>query len=127
MNSIIGEKSSGKSFLLFLVARTLLTKQEFDKISAVFKKDNRKDENYQDKYKELLQKIECNIKYKSSELYELKDNLNDRKITYIPQGYLNKSIEEDKTLIKNIEKDIIDIFETKNLDLKKQKTIILIF
>lgn len=121
LNSIIGEKSSGKSFLLFLIARTLLSKQEFDKISNVFKKENQKEKKYEFKYEELFRKINCTIRYKSDQLYELKDNLNDRKITYIPQGYLNQSVEEDEELMKNIEKDIIDIFETKNLDLRKLK------
>lgn len=115
LNSIIGEKSSGKSFLLFLIARTLLSEENFKKLSNVLSEN---------KYEELIDKINCTIKYKNNTDYEISENnkFNNKKITYIPQNYLNKSIETEES-INIIKNEILNILETKyqNLKIEKEK------
>jgi len=89
LNSIIGGKSSGKSLLLFLLAKTVLSPEKFEEIK---------------KYKNFvvydnLEGIDCEVEWEDGQISKLSSNDNKRHIDYIPQMHLN-NIAEDKE--KNI-------------------------
>ncbi len=85
LNSIIGGKSSGKSLLLYLLAKTVLPTTKFDEIK---------------KYKNFviydnLESIDCEVEWEDGQISKLLSNDNKRYIDYIPQMHLN-NIAEDK-------------------------------
>jgi hypothetical protein len=89
LNSIIGGKSSGKSSLLFLLAKTVLSPEKFEEIK---------------KYKNFvvydnLEGIDCEVEWEDGQISKLSSSDNKRHIDYIPQMHLN-NIAEDKE--KNI-------------------------
>ena len=86
LNSIIGGKSSGKSLLLYLLAKTVLSSEKFDEIS--------KYKNFVN-YDELPKGIECEVLWEDGTVTKLSTIENKRHIEYIPQLYLN-NIAEDK-------------------------------
>lgn len=118
LNVIIGGKSSGKSILLYNIARTLLADKEF-----------LKKENLQDKYGFRLDNPKFNFEVKSlggfEQLMYRPENENSiiPEIKYIPQNYLvklaepeiNKKGEVLLKLIRNLikeEPESYDIYES---------------
>ena len=87
--SIIGGKSSGKSLLLYLLAKTVLPIEKYSEIK---------------RYKNFveydnLDGIDCEVEWEDGQISKLLSNDNKRYIDYIPQMHLN-NIAEDKE--KNI-------------------------
>lgn len=88
LNSIIGGKSSGKSLLLYLLAKTVLPLEKFEEIS---KYENFVNYDFDD--------IDCEVEWADGEITTLKTDVNKRFIEYIPQMFLNNIAEEKE---KNI-------------------------
>lgn len=88
LNSIVGGKSSGKSLLLYLLAKTILSQEKFEEIS--------KYENFVN-YDELPKDIDCEVIWDDGIISNLSSNKNKRYIEYIPQMFLN-NIAEDKKI-----------------------------
>lgn len=101
LNSIIGGKSSGKSLLLYHIAKTIDTK--------------RVDEVNKDKeYKKLEYRFEreggfdFEVKWADGEAYKLKDcDKPNRPITYIPQLYLNRLAEDKKDELNSLVENML--------------------
>ena len=85
LNSIIGGKSSGKSLLLYLLAKTVLPTTKFEEI-----KKYKNFVNYDN-----LEGIDCEVEWEDGQISKLLSNDNKRYIDYIPQMHLN-NIAEDK-------------------------------
>ncbi|MES2060405.1 MAG: hypothetical protein V4456_00695 [Bacteroidota bacterium] len=83
LNAIIGGKSSGKSILLYYIAKTIDSKQVSHKIA-----DSKLDLAY-DFEKEP--EFDFEVKWKDGETFTLKNNTQEksRQITYVPQMYIN--------------------------------------
>ncbi len=92
LNSIIGGKSSGKSLLLYLVAKTVLSQEKFDVIS--------KYKNFVD-YDELPKDIDCEVLWEDGVVSKLSSFENRRHIEYIPQLFLNNIAEDKKNELFN--------------------------
>jgi len=90
LNSIIGGKSSGKSILLYHIAKTIDRSriEEINKDSKyqTLKYDFEKDDNF-----------DFEVRWADGTVCKLKDKDNpNRQITYIPQLYLNRLAEDQK-------------------------------
>ena len=103
MNSIIGGKSSGKSLLLYLLAKTVLSSEKFDEIS--------KYKNFVN-YDELPKGIECEVLWEDGTVTKLSSHENKRHIEYIPQLFLNNIAEDKKNELFN--QTINDLLYKKN-------------
>ncbi|MFW2600794.1 TrlF family AAA-like ATPase [Aliarcobacter butzleri] len=103
LNSIIGGKSSGKSLLLYLLAKTVLSSEKFDEIS--------KYKNFVN-YDELPKGIECEVLWEDGTVTKLSSNENKRHIEYIPQLFLNNIAEDKKNELFN--QTINDLLYKKN-------------
>lgn len=103
LNSIIGGKSSGKSLLLYLLAKTVLSSEKFDEIS--------KYKNFVN-YDELPKGIECEVLWGDGTVTKLSSNENKRHIEYIPQLFLNNIAEDKKNELFN--QTINDLLYKKN-------------
>lgn len=98
LNSIIGGKSSGKSLLLYLLAKTILPQEKFKEISEY--------ENFVDY--DNLDNIDCEVVWEDGQVSKLKSNENKRYIEYIPQMFLN-TIAEEKQNNLSFKKTIDDL------------------
>lgn len=97
LNSIIGGKSSGKSLLLYHIAKTI----DADRINNI--------NNEKGTYPNLSYSFEKNVefdfevKWADGETYKLKDEKKpNRPITYIPQLYLNRLAEDRKDELNSL-------------------------
>lgn len=122
LNTIIGGKSSGKSLLLYCIGKTIL-------------KDNMP--NNEMKYNlDELGVDNFIVKWKDGTESYLKSDGNSRKITYLPQLYLNNIVEKDKAeldetilsiiLEKDKLKESYKNFENKNHNINKDISLKLI-
>lgn len=119
LTSIIGLKSTGKSVLLQNIAYAI------DSVEV----DSRLDAVYQNKKRVWLFPVKV---YWKDGTISYKGSVDDKKIVYIPQSYLNKLMDDnsEKTEIDSIIENIISqnkefrqlqkIFETKLIEVKKQ-------
>ena len=89
LNSIIGGKSSGKSLLLYLLAKTVLPIEKYREIQGY--------KNFVEY--DNLDGIDCEVEWEDGQISKLLSSDNKRYIDYIPQMHLN-NIAEDKE--KNI-------------------------
>ncbi|QFR43398.1 TrlF family AAA-like ATPase [Sulfurimonas xiamenensis] len=89
LNSIIGGKSSGKSLLLYLLAKTVLPIEKYKEIKGY--------KNFVEY--DNLDGIDCEVEWEDGQISKLLSSDNKRYIDYIPQMHLN-NIAEDKE--KNI-------------------------
>lgn len=88
LNSIIGGKSSGKSLLLYHIAKTVDPDQAEKRIKAG-------DRSIRYDF-EFMADVDFEVQWKDGILYKLGDGMSerDRSITFIPQLYLNALAEE---------------------------------
>ncbi|WP_434295902.1 TrlF family AAA-like ATPase [Clostridium botulinum] len=105
LNSIVGGKSSGKSLLLYYMAKTIIPKD----IESMDIKDYNFEEIYGDKFDFV-------INWKDGEVQKLSSKEKNRTITYIPQMYLNKLVEDKKD---NLQEKILDTL-LQNEDLENE-------
>ena len=103
LNSIIGGKSSGKSLLLYLLAKTVISSEKFDEIS--------KYKNFVN-YNKLHKGIECEVLWEDGTVTKLSSHENKRHIEYIPQLFLNNIAEDKKNELFN--QTINDLLYKKN-------------
>lgn len=98
LNSIIGGKSSGKSLLLYYIAKTI----DADRIDKVEK--NAKGAYPQASYDlEKYPEFDFEVKWADAKSYKLSDSDKpNRPITYIPQLYLNRLAEDKKEELNNL-------------------------
>lgn len=100
LNSIIGGKSSGKSLLLYHMAKTV----DSERIEEI----NREKEYKKLEYRfEIDNNFDFEVKWADETTYKLKDEGKpNRPITYIPQLYLNRLAEDKKgelnSLVENM-------------------------
>ncbi|MCK4751868.1 MAG: hypothetical protein KAS75_00375, partial [Planctomycetes bacterium] len=118
LNSIIGGKSSGKSLLLYHIAKTIDPEKTEKKIKGG-------DKSIRYDYK-FTPEIDFEVQWRDGVLYKLSDGEQgkDRPITFIPQLYLNALAEEKgedsdfRQVIENIliDNEVYAVFlsETKN-------------
>ncbi len=101
LNSIIGGKSSGKSLLLYHLAKTIDTErveeinkeQEYKKLEYRFEKEDA---------------FDFEVKWADGTTYKLKDNDKpNRPITYIPQLYLNRLAEDKKDELNSLVENML--------------------
>lgn len=121
LNSIIGGKSSGKSILLYYIAKTIIP-EKIDKLKMEigenisyleyeFEKDNKD--------------FDFIVQWKDGTINKLSDKNSERKITYIPQLYINH-IAENRNRKSELNQIIFDIlkekveFKNKNLEIEKK-------
>lgn len=99
LNSIIGGKSSGKSLLLYILAKTVLPHDKFDEI--------RQYKNFVE-YDNLCD-VDCEVKWEDGQISRLKSNDTKRYIEYIPQMYLNHIAEnrEQNIIFKKTVDDLL--------------------
>lgn len=103
LNTIIGGKSSGKSLLLYYVAKTIdenevKTKSELSQQKYNFDSDD---------------KFDFEVKWKDGIIHTLKNkNDKNRKVTYVPQLYINKLTEKEGEL--KLQSQIHDILLQNN-------------
>lgn len=109
LNSIIGGKSSGKSLLLYYIAKTIIPerieniKKEFEGIKKYlgYNFEGEKHENF-----------DFEVQWEDGEIYSLKNTEKRNKIcTYIPQMYLNHIAENEESK-KELNKIIEEILKT---------------
>ena len=112
LNAIIGGKSSGKSLLLYLIAKTTQS-------NGNFQDDNKYDLN-------VLDLDDFEVQWSDGRIDNYKSNEKKGILTYIPQFYLNELVEEKKKeselngLIKNtLQSD--DELKIKYSDFEKEK------
>lgn len=88
LNSIIGGKSSGKSLLLYHIAKTITPEKAEKRIQSG-------DKSIRYDYR-FTQEIDFEVQWRDGILYKLSDGAKekDRPITFIPQLYLNALAEE---------------------------------
>lgn len=106
LNSIIGGKSSGKSLLLYHIAKTI----DEERINEI---------NVDNTYKQIAYTIDENdyfdfeVEWCDGKKYKLKDKDKPvRPITYIPQLYLNRLAEDKKSELNSlVEKMLFDSYE----------------
>jgi len=119
LNTIIGGKSSGKSLLLYHIAKTLDKKQVVDKTSIISATD------YEDFY--FNNPFDFEVQWCDGSLKKLSDQDDEVKnqITYIPQLYINHLAEEkgEKHLSDLIESILLQNSEYKIFKETTDKTI----
>jgi len=120
LNSIIGGKSSGKSLLLYHIAKTI-DPERIDEINKD-KEYRRLEYNF-----EKDPKFDFEVKWSDGETYRLKDSEKKRvrSITYIPQLYLNRLAEEKKDELNQLVDNILleSSLEYKNFRDEQKKKI----
>lgn len=103
LNSIIGGKSSGKSILLYHIAKTIdrgrIEEINKDSKYQTLKYDFEEDDNF-----------DFEVKWADCTVCKLKDRNNpNRPITYIPQLYLNRLAEDQKDELNSlVDKMLVD-------------------
>ena len=97
LNSIIGGKSSGKSLLLYHIAKTI----DADRINSInAEKGTYKNIEYSFEEKS---EFDFEVKWGDGKIYKLKDTEKpNRPITYIPQLYLNRLAEDQKDELNSL-------------------------
>ena len=101
LNSIIGGKSSGKSLLLYHMAKTI----DSERIKEVNKEQEYKKLEYRF---EGDDKFNFEVKWADGEAYKLKDSEKpNRPITYIPQLYLNRLAEDKKDELNSLVENML--------------------
>ena len=97
LNSIIGGKSSGKSLLLYHIAKTI----DADRINSI-----NAEKGYHQEIEYSFEKepeFNFEVKWADGETYKLKDSEKpNRPITYIPQLYLNRLAEDQKDELNSL-------------------------
>jgi hypothetical protein len=107
LNSIIGGKSSGKSLLLYYIAKTIIP----DRIDSI-KKELGNIQKYLAYNLEEQDEFDFEVKWKDGEIYKLnKKEGKNRLCTYIPQMYLNHIAENEKSK-KELNRVIEDILKS---------------
>ncbi len=101
LNSIIGGKSSGKSLLLYHIAKSVMSYEKFEKISSI--------EGFQ-KY-DNLPVFELEAKWADGHVSKLSEYEGKRPIVYIPQMYLNYMAEK-KSRNEDFKQTIYDILKS---------------
>lgn len=101
LNSIIGGKSSGKSLLLYHLAKTVMNPEKFNTISSI--------EGFQ-KYDDLPE-FEVEVIWGDEKISKLSELDNKRPIVYIPQMYLNYMAEK-KSRNEDFKQTIDDILKS---------------
>lgn len=97
LNTIIGGKSSGKSLLLYHLAKAINANEVSDKIKLA------KAATYND-----LANIDFEVRWSNGDLSRLSDLGSTKPITYIPQLYINHLAEaEGKAQLNGLIKDIL--------------------
>lgn len=96
LNTIIGGKSSGKSLLLYHIAKAINSSEVHDKTSLA------KASTYSD-----IKGVDFEVEWTNGETSKLSDLADSKPITYIPQLYINHLAEEDgkeqlNALVKSI-------------------------
>ncbi len=101
LNAIIGGKSSGKSLLLYHLAKTVMNHEKFDQISSV------------DGFQEYnnLPPFELEARWADGHISKLSGTDDKRPIVYIPQMYLNYMAEK-KSRNEDFKQTIDDILKT---------------
>lgn len=103
LNSIIGGKSSGKSLLLHSIAKTI-DKKHVDELNKIYDPKSKSE-----KYKEIYDKIQFEVEWADGEKYTLNgDELQEpRQITYLPQMFINKVLEDGSKELNNLIVEIL--------------------
>ncbi|MCF6331083.1 MAG: hypothetical protein L3I99_05990 [Sulfurimonas sp.] len=101
LNSIIGGKSSGKSLLLYHLAKSILNHEKFEVISSI--------EGFQ-KYDDLPS-FELEATWSDGHVSKLSNDSDKRPIVYIPQMYLNYMAEK-KSRNEDFKQTIDDILKS---------------
>lgn len=96
LNTIIGGKSSGKSLLLYHIAKAVNAREVKEKIGLA------RASTYSD-----LEGIDFEVQWGNGEISRVSEPTDEKQITYIPQLYINHLAEEDgrdqlNELIKNL-------------------------
>jgi hypothetical protein len=98
LNTIIGGKSSGKSLLLYHIAKSINAEEVERKVRLS------KSSSYSD-----LKGIDFEVEWSNGEISSFADKDNIKPITYIPQLYINHLAEEDgKNQLNTLVKDILN-------------------
>ena len=98
MNTIIGGKSSGKSLLLYHIAKSI-NSAEVDKKVRLSKSSSYSD----------LNGVDFEVEWSNGEISTMSDTIDTKPITYIPQLYINHLAEEDgKNQLNTLVKDILN-------------------
>jgi len=101
LNSIIGGKSSGKSLLLYHMAKTI----DEGRISEVNKDRGHRKLEYPF---EAQDGFDFEVRWMDGESYRLKDSTKpNRQITFIPQLYLNRLAEDKKTELNQLVEEML--------------------
>jgi hypothetical protein len=115
LNVIIGGKSSGKSILLYNIARTLSTDDNLFKDESIENKYNFRENNEENQYTDLEYNFEVNTKVDGVSQKRFDENNKNiiPDVKYIPQNYLIKLAEPEQykkgeSLNKIIRKLIIE-------------------
>lgn len=103
LNSIIGGKSSGKSLLLYHLAKAVMNHEKFNKIFH--------DDGFQT-YSNLPS-FELEVKWADGHISKLTNSDDKRPIVYIPQMYLNYMAEK-KSRNEDFKQTINDILKSNN-------------
>lgn len=106
LNSIIGGKSSGKSILLHYIAKTIDRKR----IDEINEKNGEKSKKYSYSFEED-DNFGFEVQWKGGVVFKLSDNDESRRITYIPQLYLNDLAEERKNELNDVVDKILSLSE----------------
>lgn len=115
LNSIIGGKSSGKSLLLYHIAKAVMNHEKFETIAST--------DGFQ-RYDELTT-FELEAIWADGHISKLSDNDNKRPIIYIPQMYLNYMAEK-RSRNEDFKQTIDDILKSNDgyseyVDLKQRE------
>ena len=98
LNTIIGGKSSGKSLLLYHIAKSINSVEVDRKVRLS------KSSSYSD-----LNGVNFEVEWSNGEISSIADPNDTKPITYIPQLYINHLAEEDgKTQLNTLVKDILN-------------------
>jgi predicted ATPase len=98
LNTIIGGKSSGKSLLLYHIAKSI-NSAEVDKKVRLSKSSSYSD----------LNGVDFEVEWSNGEISTMSDTIDTKPITYIPQLYINHLAEEDgKNQLNTLVKDILN-------------------
>lgn len=121
LNSIIGGKSSGKSVLLYYIAKTIIP-EKIDKL----KEEIGENISYLEyEFERNNKDFDFIVQWKDGTINKLSNKNSERKITYIPQLYINH-IAENKNKKSELNQIIFDIlkekveFKNKNLEIEKE-------
>ena len=107
LNALIGGKSSGKSLLLYLIARTILKEEKLSEKNIDYNLEKLEIKDFEVKWKDG-----------NSDLLSEKSK-GSRNITYIPQLYLNDIVEKNKS---ELDKVILQlVLEDRNLRKEYEK------